>query len=179
MRDYTKFTLDEMLSLGIWERVDQPETVYHLTHRRNLDSIIADGKIKTGEDYVCWFSPSPDQMLTYLELTGAYKGRSYWDYDGKVHTAPPVIPEEYIVLELSPRCTEPLYWYRETHTGDLLKWFLIDADGKSLTGAERERAIQGWQALDDARIAHYGAMKYKRDSFNVLELADIIANANN
>ena len=44
-RDWTKITLDEMLSLGIWRRVNQPATVYHLTDRANLDSIIADGMI--------------------------------------------------------------------------------------------------------------------------------------
>ena len=71
-RDWTKITLDEMLSLGIWRRVNQPATVYHLTDRANLDSIIADGMIKTGHDYICWFFESIENMWVSWMQPGRY-----------------------------------------------------------------------------------------------------------
>lgn len=172
-RNMTKVTLEEMLSLGIWRKVDQPRTVYHMTDRSNLDSIKADGAIKTGHDYICWFFESIENMFTYFDATGALiHGRDYYDYDGKAHHSPPIDPAQTIVLKLTPRYPEPLAWYKE-FSPDLDKHPFLNENGEAVSDAEREKLIAMQRAFEDSRIAHYKAMKFKRD-FEVLELLDIL-----
>ena len=174
-RDWTKITLDEMLSLGIWRRADQPATVYHLTDRANLDSIIADGMIKTGHDYICWFFESIENMWVYLDATGALlHGRDYNDYDGKVHHAEPLDPAQTVLLKLSPRYPEPMAWYKE-----FSKWVdrglpIKVTNGTIITdGPDYEELREKQRAFDNSRIAHYRPMKFKK-SFEVIALSDLI-----
>ena len=172
-RDWTKITLDEMLSLGIWRRVDQPATVYHLTDRANLDSIKADGAIKTGHDYICWFFESIENMWVYLDATGALTyGRDYGDYDGKEHHAPPIDPAQTVILKLSPRYPEPLAWYKE-FTPDLDKRQFVTQSGEPVPDEKAAELREKQRAFDNSRIAHYKAMKFKRD-YEVIELANLI-----
>ena len=37
---------------------EQPGEVYHYTHRKNLDSILRDGRIRRMGDRECWFCAS-------------------------------------------------------------------------------------------------------------------------
>lgn len=172
-RDFSKLTLEQMLSLGIFKRIDQPPTVYHMTPRTNLDKIIMDGKIRTCTDYVCWFSTSIDKLLTYIELSNALTGRKHGDFDGKEHTAPAINPQDMVVLKLKPRFKEPLYWYAE-FTPHLEERAFIDGDTNQPIPAEkRQECIDLRRKFDDSRICHYGDMKFKRD-FEVIELAEIL-----
>lgn len=166
-------SLEQMLSMGIWERVPQPDTVFHMTHRDNLDSILKDGKITTGHDYICWFFTSLENMNTYITISNALEGRKYYDYDGKLHTAPPIVPSETVVLKMKPRYSEPLYWYREINTNNINDEQLIDEDGTPLTGKKREKALATLHQFDIARVVHYGAMKFKQPP-EVLELMDVL-----
>lgn len=172
MKDWTKVTLNQMLSMGIWQRVDQPPFVYHMTPRANLESIKQDGRIHTGHDYICWFFEDLANIPVYLKISNALKGRSYWDYDGNLHTAPPLIPEDTIVLKLIPRYSEPLYWYREViriKENETIN----TATGKPLAGEEYKKACETQERFSKARIAHYQPFKFKKD-FEVLELAQIL-----
>ena len=38
-----------------YEKVPRPSTVYHLTQKGNLDSILDDGVIRRFNDTECWF----------------------------------------------------------------------------------------------------------------------------
>lgn len=167
-----KVSLAQMQIMGIWERAEQPKTVYHMTPRANLESIKKDGKILTGHDYICWFFEDLAQIPRYLKTTDALTGRKHYDYDGKLHTAAPIIPEETIVLKLTPRYSEPLYWYREAIP--MKEGEAINEDtGKPLTGAEFEKAKKFWQEFNAMRIAHYDPLKFKQD-FEVLDLTQVL-----
>ena len=52
-----------------YEKVSRPSTVYHLTQKGNLDSILDDGMIRRFNDTECWFCESLDKMKAYMEQT--------------------------------------------------------------------------------------------------------------
>lgn len=153
-----KITLQQMQTMGIYKRVEQPGTVYHMTPRKNLEAILQDGKIKTMGDYVTWFFPSIEAALLYCDISNAYKGRKYWDFDGRIHTAPPLIPAETAILKLHPRYSEPLLWYKETISDRITEDNIAQYGGGNI-----EEAKAKWRAFDDCRICHYGDMKFKSD----------------
>lgn len=41
---------------------EQPGEVYHYTHRKNLDSILRDGRIRRMGDRECWFCASLEDI---------------------------------------------------------------------------------------------------------------------
>ena len=41
-----------------FQKVPRPSTVYHLTQKGNLDSILDDGRIRRFSDTECWFCES-------------------------------------------------------------------------------------------------------------------------
>ena len=43
-----------------YEKVPRPSTVYHLTKKEHLDSILDDGVIRRFDDTECWFCESLD-----------------------------------------------------------------------------------------------------------------------
>ena len=49
-----------------YEKVPRPSTVYHLTQKGNLDSILDDGMIRRFNDTECWFCESLDKMKAYV-----------------------------------------------------------------------------------------------------------------
>ena len=49
-----------------YEKVPRPSTVYHLTQKGNLDSILDDGMIRRFNDTECWFCESLDKMKAYM-----------------------------------------------------------------------------------------------------------------
>ena len=102
-------------------------------------------------------------LLTYIKLTNADEGRKYYDFDGKIHVAPPLNHAETVVLKLTPRYSEPMHWFKE-----ILK---IKTDDQILSDdkAEAQRRIQ---MMNDCRVCHYGNFKFKKD-FEILELTDI------
>ena len=52
-----------------YEKVPRPSTVYHLTQKGNLDSILDDGMIRRFDDTECWFCESLDKMRAYMAQT--------------------------------------------------------------------------------------------------------------
>lgn len=164
-------SLRQMQALGIWERAERPQTVYHMTPRKNLESIIKDGKILTGHDYICWFFEDLAQIPRYIKRTDALKGRTYRDYDGRYHTAPPLVPADTVVLKLTPRYSEPLYWYREAIP--MKEGEAVDENGEPLTGEAFQGAVEAWKDFNNMRIAHYDPLKFKQN-YEVLELEEIL-----
>lgn len=162
-----KITLQQVRRMGLFEEIEQPKIVYHMTDRKNIPSILKDGKIKSVRengaqaDFMTFFFPSLEEIPVYIELTGADTGRKYYDFDGHIHTAPPLNHAETVILKLEPRGRQPLEWYKET-INDSNRTFPNDT------------ARQLWEYMNNSRICHYGAMRFK-DNPEIIELATVDA----
>ena len=88
----------------VYERIDRPKgLLYHYTKRENIEPILQDGRIRKFKDRECWFCASLEDNLRLMELTVMEEGKLYYDTNGLPRRYPKFIPEEYVVLELSPR----------------------------------------------------------------------------
>lgn len=61
---------------------EQPGEVYHYTHRKNLDSILRDGRIRRMGDRECWFCASLEDTLTLMRATVMMEGKPYYKVGG-------------------------------------------------------------------------------------------------
>lgn len=162
-----KITLQQVRRMGLFEEIEQPKIVYHMTDRKNIPSILKDGKIKSVRengaqaDFMTFFFPSLEEIPVYIELTGADTGRKYYDFDGHIHTAPPLNHAETVILKLEPRGRQPLEWYKEA-INDSNRTFPDEATRKL------------WEYMNNARICHYGEMRFK-DNPEIIELATVDA----
>ena len=87
-----------------YERIDRPKgLLYHYTKRENIELILQDGRIRKFRDTECWFCASLEDPLRLMELTVMEEGKLYYDTNGLPRRYPKFMPEEYVVLELSPR----------------------------------------------------------------------------
>ena len=94
-----------------YEKVPRPSTVYHLTQKGNLDSILDDGVIRRFNDTECWFCESLDKMRAYMAQTVLCEGKPYYAVGGQLCRYPKFVPEDYVLLKLTPRGYED-NWYR-------------------------------------------------------------------
>lgn len=92
-------------------KVPIPETVYHLTKRENVESILRDEKIRRYDDACCWFCRSLPELLRYMQCTVLCEGKPYYKTGGVLGFYPRFIPEDHVVLKLTPRYREG-NWYR-------------------------------------------------------------------
>ena len=88
-----------------------PTEVYHLTKRENLDSILADKRIRRFGDTECWFCRSPEDMLRYMEYTVLCEGKTYIATGGRIQRYPKFNPEDHVLLKLTPSKWEDK-WYQ-------------------------------------------------------------------
>lgn len=63
---------------------EQPGEVYHYTHRKNLDSILRDGRIRRMGDRECWFCASLEDTLTLMRATVMMEGKPYYKVGGSI-----------------------------------------------------------------------------------------------
>ena len=82
---------------------EQPGEVYHYTHRKNLDSILRDGRIRRMGDRECWFCASLEDTLTLMRATVMMEGKPYYKVGGSIGRYPKFVPEDYVILRLNPR----------------------------------------------------------------------------
>ena len=94
-----------------YQKVPRPSTVYHLTQKGNLDSILDDGMIRRFNDTECWFCESLDKMRAYMAQTVLCEGKPYYAVGGQLCRYPKFVPEDYVLLKLTPRGYED-NWYR-------------------------------------------------------------------
>lgn len=94
-----------------YEKVPRPSTVYHLTKKEHLNSILDDGVIRRFDDTECWFCESLDKMRAYMAQTVLSEGKPYYAVGGHLCRYPKFVPEEYVLLKLTPRGYED-NWYR-------------------------------------------------------------------
>lgn len=94
-----------------YEKVPRPSTVYHLTKKEHLDSILDDGVIRRFDDTECWFCESLDKMRAYMAQTVLCEGKPYYAVGGQLCRYPKFVPKDYVLLKLTPRGYED-NWYR-------------------------------------------------------------------
>lgn len=94
-----------------YQKVSRPSTVYHLTQKGNLDSILDDGVIRRFNDRECWFCESLDKMKAYMEQTVMCEGKPYYAVGGQLCRYPKFVPEDYVLLKLTPSHAKD-NWYR-------------------------------------------------------------------
>ena len=94
-----------------YQKVPRPSTVYHLTKKEHLDSILDDGVIRRFDDTECWFCESLAKMRAYMEKTVLCEGKPYYAVGGQLCRYPKFIPEDYVILKLTP-CRREGNWYR-------------------------------------------------------------------
>ena len=94
-----------------YEKVSRPSTVYHLTQKGNLDSILDDGMIRRFNDTECWFCESLEKMKAYMAQTVLCEGKPYYAVGGQLCRYPKFVPEAHVLLKLRP-CDQPDNWYR-------------------------------------------------------------------
>lgn len=94
-----------------YQKVSRPSTVYHLTKKEHLDSILDDGVIRRFDDTECWFCESLDKMKAYMEQTVLCEGKPYYAVGGHLCRYPKFVPDDYVILKLTSRGYED-NWYR-------------------------------------------------------------------
>ena len=94
-----------------YQKVSRPSTVYHLTQKGNLDSILDDGVIRRFNDTECWFCESLDKMRAYMAQTVLCEGKPYYAVGGQLCRYPKFVPEDYVLLKLTPSHAKD-NWYR-------------------------------------------------------------------
>lgn len=94
-----------------YQKVPRPSTVYHLTQKGNLDSILDDGMIRRFGDTECWFCESLDKMRAYMAQTVLCEGKPYYAVGGQLCRYPKFVPEDYVLLKLTPSHAKD-NWYR-------------------------------------------------------------------
>ena len=94
-----------------YQRVPTPSELYHLTKAEHLSSILDDGKIRRFDDSECWFCETLPKMKAYMEQTVMCEGKLYYTVDGQLCRYPKFVPEDYVLLKLTP-CQAEDNWYR-------------------------------------------------------------------
>ena len=160
-----RVTLQEMRRMELFEEIDPPEIVYHMTNRKNIDHILHDGKIKAGHDgntdFVTWFFPALEEIPVYIELTWANTGRKYYDFDVRIHEEPPLNHAGTVVLKLRPRGRQDMEWYRE-----------LPAKGRNMSSLSKDKLERLLTYFSAARICHYEAMVFESNP-EIIELTEV------
>ena len=133
-----------------------PEEVYHLTECRNLESILADEKIRRYGDSECWFCRSIPDLLRYMEYTVMNEGKPYIAVGGIVKRYPAFVPENYVVLKLTPR-------YRE---GNWFKWI------QELPPDSSPELVARGKEFSNSKIGFRGDLRFK--AVEVLEVSNLL-----
>ena len=86
-----------------YQKAPRPSTVYHLTKKDNLNRILDDGQIRRFGDNECWFCETLPKMKSYMEQTVMCEGKPYYAVGGQLCRYPKFVPEDYVLLKLTPR----------------------------------------------------------------------------
>lgn len=148
-------------------KVGIPDTVYHLTKKNNVDSILADGKIKRFNDTECWFCRSKSEMLRYMQMTVLCEGKPYVDADGYIKRYPKFKPEDHVVLKLTPRYREG-NWYQWNQELPSYASLEVKAEGKEFSrlkiGFRGDLRFKECEVLDMAEIMEQNMEQVQSES---------------
>lgn len=158
-----RISLLEMRRMSIFEEINQPEVVYHMTSRSNAEQILDNGKIKVFDDYLCFFFDDLKWIPVYIAIFNLDNGYAYHGFDGRIHKKPPLDHGDTVVLKLKPRRKEPLAWYREVNNS-----LRIDLEG-DMQKKYDATAFASYKC----RLCHYDDFLFRRDEAELIELIDI------
>ncbi|MCB5713601.1 hypothetical protein GKG47_13695 [Lactonifactor sp. BIOML-A3] len=131
-----------------YERIaSPPEVLYHYTNKENLPAILADGRIRKFQDKECWFCSSVENTLRLMELTVMNEGGLYIGINGIPKRSPKFQPDEYVILELTPRY----------QNGEWVKW---NQEIDSRCSAEQKALAEEFSSL---KIGYRGDLKFKSE----------------
>lgn len=137
--------------------IDRPKgLLYHYTKRENIEPILQDGRIRKFKDRECWFCTSLEDALRLMELTVMEEGKLYYDANGLPRRYPKFVPEEYVVLELSPRY----------QNGDWVIW------NQEFPGGAPEEIRKLGEEFSHLKIGFRGDLRFYENP-NIYEVAEL------
>lgn len=89
--------------MGYIRVTDRTKEVYHYTNRKNLESLLRDGRIRRMGDTESWFCSSLEDTLELMRATVMIEGKHYYKVGGALGVYPKFAPEDYVILKLTPR----------------------------------------------------------------------------
>lgn len=137
---------------------DQPETVYHYTRRENLESILRDGRIRRMGDTECWFCSSLEDTLALMRDTVMVEGKPYYKVDGAIGHYPPFVPEDYVILALTPR------W----QNGEWVRWI------QELPPGAPPELVEKARVFSNLKLGFRGDLRFKAGP-EIIEVAPLLA----
>lgn len=131
-----------------YERIKAPMgELYHYTQKEKLPSILEDGRIRKFKDKECWFCSSLEDTLRLMELTVMNEGGLYIGVNGLPMRYPKFIPENYVILKLTPRFLN----------GEWVRW---NQEIDSWCSAEQKALAEEFSNL---KIGYRGDLKFKEN----------------
>ena len=135
-----------------------PSVVYHLTKKESAANIILERTVRRFDDRECWFCRSLLDMKRYMEYTVLCEGKAYIGTGGTVEYYPKFVPEDYVVLKLTPQSREK-NWY---------KWMLELPHGSS------EKLKCEASEFSNLKIGYRGNLRFSK--YEIIKIGDILMN---
>lgn len=141
-----------------YERIDRPKgLLYHYTKRGNVESILRDGRVRKFQDTESWFCTSLKDTLRLMELTVMQEGKLYYDVNGFPRHYPPFVPEDYVVLELTPRY----------QSGDWVIW------NQEFPAGVPEEVLRLGEEFSRLKVGFRGDLRFYENP-NIYEVAELL-----
>ena len=136
---------------------EQPGEVYHYTHRKNLDSILRDGRIRRMGDRECWFCASLEDTLTLMRATVMMEGKPYYKVGGSIGRYPKFVPEDYVILRLNPRFQK----------GEWVQWM------QEMPPGSPPELLKAAETFSNLKLGFRGDLKFQQNP-EVIEVAPLV-----
>lgn len=141
-----------------YERIATPlGGLYHYTRKENLQSILADSRIRRFNDKECWFCTSLENLLRLMALTVMNEGGLYIGVNGLPKRYPPFCPDDYVILKLTPRY----------QNGEWVRW---NQEMDSRCSAEQKALAEEFSNL---KIGYRGDLKFKLNP-EIIEISEAL-----
>lgn len=131
--------------------------VYHYTHRKNLDSILRDGRIRRMGDRECWFCASLEDTLTLMRATVMMEGKPYYKVGGSIGRYPKFVPEDYVILRLNPRFQK----------GEWVQWM------QEMPPGSPPELLKAAETFSNLKLGFRGDLKFQQNP-EVIEVAPLV-----
>lgn len=89
----------------------EPKSIYHFTHKNNVESIKLDRQLKKFKDTYVFVCESYEDCITVLKNTFLNPDAKYIDFDGLIKKYSNKNINDYVILELKTRHSQPIKWY--------------------------------------------------------------------